>query len=84
MSKYCSSNILELEAKDFAVIKKTTLDYKTKNGPHYFMRIEVDETGTDQSKITVYHYMDTQVTRKMATQVEQWVNNNSKECVRGF
>ena len=84
MSRYCSRNLLELETKEFPMLKKATLDYKVKNGNQYFMRIEVNESGINQSKISVYHYMNTEVTRNMATQVEKWVTNNSRECVPGF
>ncbi len=84
MSKYCSRNLLEQDVKEFKIINKFVIDYKVKNSSHYFMRIEVDATGLNQSKVSIFHIMDTEVTRNMARQVEKWVSGNSKECVLGF
>lgn len=87
MSRYCKKSSFTIETTEFAVIKKTSIDYKLKNNfdqYYYWMRIEVEEIGVNQSKISIYNTLHTDVTRTMARQVEQWVNNNSRECVRGF
>lgn len=84
MSKYCRTTYgaRPLSPEPHPTLRRITLDYVT--GASYFMRVEVDETGSNQSKVSVYHYHDNDITRGMARQIEAWVNSGSKQCAKGF
>ncbi|MDZ5455299.1 hypothetical protein [Azohydromonas lata] len=87
MSGYCSRNLYDMEYNEYPALKKITIDYKGKNRGdqhNYYRRIDIDETGINQSKVTIYNSMDIELNRIAASQIEKWVNSNSRECVWGF
>jgi len=84
MSRYCDTGVFVVESKYLSNINKSVIDYRVKNGAQYFMHIEVEETGNRKSKVSIYHYMNTAVTKNMARKIEDWVISGEKDCVNGF
>ncbi|EKO3952875.1 hypothetical protein K6U40_02000 [Vibrio fluvialis] len=84
MATYCDSGLFSVSYKNFDSLEKATISLKNKNMDYYYMYIEVEGTSSDTSKISVYHYMNTSVTRAMATKVEEWVTQGSRQCTQGF
>ena len=84
MSSYCSSGLFDVEHNDLNNIGVSTVDLKNKHANHYYLHVEVEAAGSNKSKVAVYHFQNTRVTREMGKAVESWVLNNSKVCVPGF
>ncbi|HCG5470956.1 TPA: hypothetical protein NJZ87_001100 [Vibrio parahaemolyticus] len=84
MATYCDSGIFVVEYHDFATLSKASIDLKNKNANNYFMHIEVEGQRDNGSKVSVYHYMNTSVTRTMSKAIEKWVTEGSQSCVPGF
>ncbi|MFS1437379.1 hypothetical protein [Shewanella sp. 10N.286.48.A6] len=84
MSTYCGSGIFDVEHNDLNSIGMSTIDLKNKNANHYYMHIEVEAADKNKSKLSVYHYLNTSVTRDMGKTIENWVVNGSRECIQGF
>ena len=83
-SKYCESGTFVIEHKDFNSIGLSIVDLKAKHVNHYYARIEIETIDTSTSKVSVYHFQNTDITHQMGKAIEEWVTNNSKECVPGF
>lgn len=84
MSNFCESGVYIVEYKNMDSIKKSVVDLKGRYANYYYMHVEIEGVGENESKISVYHYMNTKVTRNMGQAIESWVNADSKECVSGF
>ena len=84
MSKYCSSGLLDTEEYNLKSLNKSVIDYKIKGKPSgYYMHIEIEAIDQSHSKVSIYNYMNTEVTKKTAQTIEKWVNGSSKTCEQG-
>ena len=84
MSRYCDSGIFKVEKKNLESINKSVVDLKNENADHYYLHVEFTQDESGGSKVSVFHVMDTEVTRGMADAIRQWVTEGSTECVQGF
>ncbi|MDD2782506.1 hypothetical protein [Sulfuricurvum sp.] len=80
MSKYCSSGLLVAEKDNLKTLNTSVIDYKIKNSTGYYMHIEIEAIDQSHAKVSIYDYMNTEVTRKTAKTIENWVNGGSKTC----
>lgn len=84
MSKYCSSGVFDVELNDLNNVGMSTVDLKNKHANHYYMHVEIVAEDSEKSKISIYHFQNYEVNRKMGKAIESWVLDGSKQCVAGF
>jgi len=85
MSKYCSSGLYKYKRHDFKNVRKNIISAELDHfGKWYYLSIEIEATDNNTSHIKVYDYYKNDITKNMAKTIEEWVNMNSTECVRGF
>jgi len=84
MSKYCASGVYVYKRQQFNSIHKTIISSKLVNRNNYYMSVEITPNDNNTSEVKIYDYYDFEMTRRMASVIENWVNKDSNICVQGF